>query len=106
MSLSKFAPLFGILSLTLSVPTVAQPAVPEAPAAEQAAPEGPNPFVQLVESLNWTTSGEAGIGHQATIKVTEGYRFTGQPGSSKLMEFYGNLTDGSELGFLSPEDFS
>ncbi|WAC19298.1 DUF2167 domain-containing protein [Luteolibacter sp. SL250] len=106
MSLSKLVPLFGIFSLALSIPGTAQPAAPEAPAQEQAAPQGANPFVQLVESLNWTTSGEAGVGHQATIKVPEGYRFTGQPGSSKLMEFYGNLTNGKELGYLTPEDFS
>lgn len=106
MTLSKLLPLFSVFSLSFSIPAIAQPAAPEAPAAEQTAPEGPNPFVQLVESLSWTTSGEAGIGHQATINVPEGYRFTGQPGSSKLMEFYGNLTNGSELGFLSPEDFS
>jgi uncharacterized membrane-anchored protein len=38
--------------------------------------------------------------------VPEGYRFTGKPGSSKLMEIYGNLTDGKELGYVAPDDFS
>jgi len=111
MSLPKFLPLFSVLTLALSHPAFAQPAAPEAPATEQAAPaEGAageeHPFAKLIDSLKWTTSGEADIAHHATLKVPEGYRFTGQPGASKLMEFYGNLTNGSELGYLSPEDFS
>jgi hypothetical protein len=52
MTLSKFLPLFSMFSLALSVPGIAQPAAPEAPAQEQATPEGASPFVQLVESLN------------------------------------------------------
>jgi len=106
MNFSKLLPLFGVFSLVLSPAGIAQPTAPAPPSTEQPAPEEANPFVKLVESLDWTTSGEAKVGHQAEIKVPEGYRFTGQPGASKLMEFYGNLTNGKELGYLSPEDYS
>lgn len=107
MSLFSTLPVFSMFSLALFMPLAAQPATPTAPAEEQAVtPEEAHPFTKLVESLSWTTNGEAEIGHNATITVPEGYRFTGSPGASQLMEFYGNLTNGSELGYISPDDFS
>lgn len=48
-------------------------------------------------------SGSGELGGWASIKVPEGYRFTGGDGTVKLMQAYGNLTNGDELGYLAPE---
>lgn len=108
MNPAKFLSVFSILALGLSLPAFAQTESPLKPQTEQTSPDSQevNPFEKLVKSLNWTNDGEAEIGHHATIKVPEGYHFTGSPGASKLMEFYGNLTNGSELGYLTPDNFA
>lgn len=86
-----------LLGLTLSA---------QEPEPAEGSPAETNPFVQLVESLDWTTGGRGDIGSHATISVPEGFRYTGGPGTIKLMEAYGNLTSGGELGYLSPDDMS
>lgn len=102
MSLAKHLGLFGaILAISALSPVSAQP---EAPAEEPNAAQ--SEFTKLVESISWTTSGSGDVGDKATIEVPEGFRFTGSPGTIKLMEAFGNLTSGNELGYLSPEDMS
>lgn len=71
------------------------------PAAEAAAQKQHEDFMA---SLAWQTSGTAALGDRATLEVTPGYRFLGKGDASKLMEYYGNLSDGSELGFISPDN--
>lgn len=63
-----------------------------------------NEFVKLVKSINWKTEGAGTLGNIAQINVPSGYRFTATDGTVKLMEAYGNLTNGDELGYISPLD--
>jgi uncharacterized membrane-anchored protein len=91
------------LALAASLSAVAQaPAgVPEAaPAAEAENDE----FVNLVKSIDWKTEAPGSLGKVATLDFPAGYRFTGTAGTVKLMEAFGNLTSGSELGYVSPLD--
>lgn len=76
------------------------PAQAEAPA--EAAAE--NEFQKLVKSIDWKTNGAGTLGSIANLDVPAGYRFTGSQGTIKLMEAFGNLTNGSELGYISPLD--
>ncbi|MGL4401240.1 MAG: DUF2167 domain-containing protein [Luteolibacter sp.] len=69
--------------------------------AEQAPESG---LVKLVNSISWKTEGTGALGNIAQIDVPSGYRFTGGDGTVKLMEAYGNLTSGAELGYISPLD--
>lgn len=108
MSLSKFLSTQSLLLAALLFPVsvaLSQPetATPSAPEQSQSAEE--NPFDKLIDSLDWNTGGTGNVGRHATIQVPEGYRYTGSAGTIKLMEFYGNLTRGSELGYLSPDTF-
>jgi len=98
---TSFRPLLCGLSLMLglSLPLVAQE--PEVSPADQAAAEA---FQDFINSLEWKTSGKGSLGARAEIEVPAGYRFTGGPGTIKLMEAYGNLTNGQELGYISPDD--
>jgi uncharacterized membrane-anchored protein len=57
---------------------------------------------EFMENLSWQTQGMGSLGSRADIAIPEGYRFLGSGDASKLMEYYGNLTDGSELGFIAP----
>ncbi|MEP2775255.1 MAG: DUF2167 domain-containing protein [Luteolibacter sp.] len=59
-------------------------------------------YMEFINSISWVTEGKGQLGTRAEIHVPEGYRFTGSAGTIKLMEFYGNLTNGQELGYLSP----
>lgn len=91
------------LSLALVSPSFAQ-APAEAPelAPEQKAKA--EQFVKFIESLDWKTEGSGALGSVAEMRVPQGYRFTGSSGTIKLMEMYGNLTNGNELGYISPLD--
>lgn len=40
----------------------------------------------------------------ATLKVPAGFRFTGAEGARKMLEIFGNLTDGTESGMIAPID--
>jgi uncharacterized membrane-anchored protein len=71
--------------------------------AEQAPESG---LVKLVNSISWKTEGIGTLGNIAQIDVPSGYRFTGGEGTVKLMEAYGNLTNGAELGYISPLDMA
>lgn len=63
-------------------------------------------MAKLMQGIDWKTDGSGTLGSLATLKVPEGYRFTGTSGTVKLMEAFGNLTSGSELGYISPLDMS
>ncbi|MEO0018183.1 MAG: hypothetical protein RLZZ522_1466 [Verrucomicrobiota bacterium] len=76
--------------------------------AEQAEQENPQQaaFDQMLKSLDWKSEGAGDLGGRAALTVPSGFRFTGSSGTVKLMEAYGNLTNGSELGYISPDDMS
>ncbi len=59
---------------------------------------------EFIDSLSWVREGTAPLGSRAELAVPKGFRFTGSPDASKLMEYYGNLTNGAELGYISPEE--
>lgn len=92
-------------AIATSITAVAQASAeaPDPPASENAAE---NEFIKVIKSIDWTTSGSGSLGSMATFQVPDGYRFTGNSGTVKLMEAYGNLTNGSELGYISPLDMS
>ena len=92
-SLLAFAPAL--------VPARAEDPVPAAQATEELPPEA-IAFRKLVESIEWKTDGNGDLGNHATINVPTGYRFTGKEGTKKMMETFGNLVSGAELGYLSP----
>ncbi|MEI6676735.1 MAG: DUF2167 domain-containing protein [Verrucomicrobiota bacterium] len=102
-------PWWAALVLAAALPAAAQdqataagePAAQEASADKQAAA---SKFQQFIDSLDWKTDGAGPLGATATIKVPRGYRFTGSAGTLKLMEAFGNLTNGSELGYIAPFD--
>ncbi|MES2660316.1 MAG: DUF2167 domain-containing protein [Verrucomicrobiota bacterium] len=90
-----------VFAFVSGLSAVAQPPA-EAPEATPAEEAQNNEFVKLVESINWKTDGTGGLGSHATLNVPTGYRFTGTEGTVKLMEAFGNLTNGRELGYISP----
>ena len=78
----------------------------EAPPATSPAEEdgGMAAFGRLMASIDWVSSGSGELGGWAYVDVPEGYRFTGGDGTIRLMEAYGNLTSGGELGYLAPDN--
>jgi uncharacterized membrane-anchored protein len=102
LSLAGIAVLTGFSLLVGGIKAQDTPAAEESPplnAEEQA-------FLNVIENIDWEKSGTGKIGQYASIKVPEGYVYTGGPGTIKLMETYGNLTSGGELGYIAPDDFS
>ncbi len=101
--LSKFHPLLcgAVFAISASVSAFAQ-APAEAPEATPAADAKNNEFMKLVQSIDWKIEGEGTLGSVANLHVPSGYRFTGTGGTVKLMEAFGNLTSGTELGYVSP----
>lgn len=95
------------LALAVGMPVHAQK-TDEAPAVQATAESPSNPeaeaFKKFVESIDWKTEGSGALGSIAELQVPSGYRFTGSQGTIKLMETFGNLTSGSELGYISPLD--
>lgn len=100
---SHLRPLVYGLALALSVgsPVHAQKLDP-APQSQTAETEESSPFQKLLESIEWKKEGSGALGNIATIDVPNGYAFTGAAGTIKLMEAYGNLTSGTELGYITP----
>jgi uncharacterized membrane-anchored protein len=91
--------LFGTaLLLALTSPLRSQDAEPSA--EDAAAQKAHNDFM---ESLSWKTEGTGSLGSRADIAIPEGYRYLGSSDASKLMKYYGNLSNGSELGFIAPD---
>jgi uncharacterized membrane-anchored protein len=60
-------------------------------------------YNDFMGSLSWKTEGTGSLGSRAEIAIPEGYRFLGSSDASKLMKYYGNLSNGSELGYISPD---
>lgn len=83
------------------LPAFAQPTA-EAPAANPAEDAQMNHLKKVFESIAWKTEGSGTLGNIATLSVPSGYRFTEAPGTIKMMEAFGNLTSGTELGYISP----
>jgi len=108
------------LMLGLSTPTFAQESEPEPAEVAQETEEvdgvegvenvagveseEDSAFAKFIASIDWKTGGKGAVGTRAEIEVPAGYRFTGGPGTVRIMEAYGNLTSGNELGFLAPDD--
>ena len=88
-------------AIAASFSAVAQ-APAEAPEATPADEAQNDEFVKLVQSIDWKTEGSGSLGSYATLNVPTGYRFTSTAGTVKLMEAFGNLTNGTELGYVSP----
>lgn len=95
----------GLLIPTLRAADGSPPPKPAAAESEAQDPEAAA-FAKLLRSIKWTTSGDGDLGGRATLTVPPGYRFTGGPGTVKLMEAYGNLTNGSELGYIAPDEMN
>jgi len=94
------------LALMAALPTLAQEAAPtpKAAAPEAAAANEAAARQRFIDSIDWKTEGAGRLGGMATLAVPGGYRFTGSAGTIKMMKAYGNLTNGSELGFISTLD--
>ena len=94
------------LVLAAALPTRAQEAAepPAVPSAEAAAAKEATAKQHFIDSIQWSTKGSGKLGAAASLAVPNGYRFTGAAGTLKAMEAFGNLTNGSELGFISPLD--
>ncbi|MDE0835627.1 MAG: DUF2167 domain-containing protein [Akkermansiaceae bacterium] len=71
---------------------------------EEAAAAAQKQHEDFISSLSWQTSGTVALDGRATLEVPPSHRFLGKGDASKLMDYYGNLTDGSELGFISPDN--
>lgn len=93
----------ALLAFAASLSTYAQ-APAEAPERTPAEDAQNDKFEKLVKSIAWKTEGSGTLGNIATLSIPSGYRFTGSAGTIQLMEGYGNLTSGSELGYISPLD--
>ncbi len=109
MSLTRFRILlcgatFAIAAAS-SLPAQKTDDAPPAAATEQtqADPEA-EAARKVFESLDWKTEGAGALGSIAEIQIPAGYTFTGSSGTIKLMELMGNLTNGSELGYIAPEN--
>lgn len=92
--------MFGTaLLLALTAPLRSQDAEPT---AEEAAAQ--KAYEDFMSSLSWKTEGTGMLGSRAEIAIPAGFRFLGGDDASKLMKFYGNLSNGSELGFIAPDN--
>lgn len=101
MKVRFFAVLF-LCAFCLNFAWQAQAAEPDA-APAQGEQQEPGIFDGLNPQLGPAT---ARLGRQGTIQVPEGYAFFNAKDSRTLLERMENLTDGSELGMVCPEDFS
>jgi uncharacterized membrane-anchored protein len=89
------APAQICLATVLLLSATGLPAAPAAPAAEE------NEF--KLASINWLKGpATASMKSIAEIDVPKGFMFTDGPNTRRLMEAMGNLTSGSEIGFLAP----
>jgi uncharacterized membrane-anchored protein len=105
MLISKFRLfLCGVsFASAMALPLTAQE-VAEAPALSAEEQAQASHFQKMLEAIDWKTEGAGPLGSMATLQVPSGYRFTGSNGTIQLMEAYGNLTSGGELGYIAPLD--
>jgi uncharacterized membrane-anchored protein len=94
----KLLRLSCVMALAFAPAAIAQGEA-ESAAAESSESDA---FTEFMSTIEWTTSGSGGIGNHGAIEVPEGYIFTGQSGTVRLMEAYGNLTSGDELAYIAP----
>lgn len=78
--------------------------------AQQAAEEGEDnaamsETVKEWRSIKWEGAGtDARLGAEASIKIPEGYVFTGRAGTQTMMKLCGNFLTDMEQGFIEPDD--
>lgn len=83
-----------------------QPAAPTAPEKEPTEAEIQQYMKQRIdeiEKVGWTRQGVGSLGGRAEIDIPKGYRFTGGPGTVKMMELSGNPSTRKEVGMLATE---
>jgi uncharacterized membrane-anchored protein len=97
----KMKALSLFLTAALALPIFAQEL---APTAEQKTQQ--KEYDAFMSKLAWQTEGAGLLGSRAEITIPQGFRFLGSGDASKIMKFYGNLTDGSELGFIAPDNLA
>ncbi len=61
-------------------------------------------YEDFMTSLSWKTEGTGSLGSRAELAIPAGYSFLGSADASKMMKFIGNLSNGSELGYISPDN--
>lgn len=93
-----FVSIFIVFFLSITLPALAQ----EPDMAEAAA----EPEISLYEMLGLEDGPTLGkMKRIAEIDVPEGFIFTGPEGTETTMKAFGNLTDGSEMGFIAPANY-
>jgi uncharacterized membrane-anchored protein len=96
--------VFGFgFSLILLTAALSQEAAEERTAEEQAQAE--KAALDRMEALGWKREGVGDLQGRATIAIPAGFRFTEGSGTGKLLEMFGNLASGRELGMLTTEGF-
>jgi uncharacterized membrane-anchored protein len=83
--------------------SVAQDATGDSEKEEQAKAEAA--ALAELEAIGWTREGQGDLKSRATIGIPKGYRFTNGAGAGKVLEMFGNLPTGRELGMLTTEGF-
>lgn len=91
------------LSGLLSAGALAQENAVEPTAAQEAKAE--KKALEAMESLGWKREGLGELQGKATIAIPQGFRFTSGEGTGKLLEMFGNIASGRELGMLTTEGF-
>jgi len=90
--------------LALAILLAAAPIAAEESMEEQLMAEELTAWYEFLDSIEWVEENRTGVfGRQAEIAVPEGFVFTGKEGTQNLMEAFGNLLSGQELGFVSPK---
>ena len=97
--------ILGLTSLHAQEPAAGAAEPAKEAAAEALSPEEQQ-FKALLDSITWEKTGDGKIGNYATINIPEGYLYTEAAGTMKLMQAYGNLVSGGELGYISPDNLS
>lgn len=97
--------ILGLASMHAQEPSAGAAEPAKEAAAEALSPEEQQ-FKALLDSITWEKTGDGKIGNYATITIPEGYLYTEAAGTMKLMQAYGNLVSGGELGYISPDDLS
>lgn len=98
--------IFAVLSMICGSMLAQEPpsSAPATESAETISPEEAE-FRELMSKIAWEKGDAGKVGTLGTLKIPEGYLYTGKQGTITLMEAYGNLTNGMELGYISPESF-
>lgn len=90
--------VFAISGLKADDTPGPEAAGPEAPAEEQVFDLTQIPGIEWMQGPTRATLGE-----QAAVSVPEGFLFTGQAGTQRMIELMGNIVANDEMGFLAPK---